>query len=65
MLDHEANPRKFSTSWTKSFLIQFVNIPLIVIKPVASFKGDFVPKVFFVAQFFMVGKLSYLNCSNQ
>ena len=64
---YETNACKFSTSFNfcgreRSFHI--VNIPIIVIKPEACFKCDFVTEVFFVAKFSMYGVCAYSKSLN-
>ena len=54
LIGYENNPHKFSTGlnfFREKRFFHIVNIPIIVINPVAFFRGDFVAKAFLVARF--------------
>ena len=67
MFTYETNEFKFSTRFNfcgKERSVHIVNIPIVVIKPEAYFKWDFLAKAFIVAKFSMYGLGAYLKCSN-
>ena len=67
MFADKTNASKFSTSLNfcgvgRSF--HFVNIPIILIKPKASFECIFVTEAFFITEFSVYGVGSCLKCAN-
>ena len=64
---HGTRVCKFYTSFTfceKENSFHIFKKPIIVIKPAASLKRDFVAKIFLVDEFCTYGVCAYLKCSN-